>query len=59
MKRYAEEISEFIRAHHRDIVNGGRGFLGKVKLIENDTYSLKGWLWETNVKKQVVVKVLW
>ena len=53
LKKYAEEIPGAIRAHHRDIVNGGKGFLGKVKLIENGTYSLKGWLWETRIKKQV------
>ena len=53
LKKYAEEIPGAIRAHHRDIVNGGERFLEKVKGIENGTYSLKGWLWETNVKKHV------
>jgi hypothetical protein len=53
LKIYAEEIPGAIRAHHHDIVNGGRGFLGIVKGIENGTYSLKGWLWETKVKKRV------
>ena len=53
LKKYAEEIQGAIRAHHRDIINGGRGFLGKVKEIENGTYSLKGWLGEARVKKHV------
>ena len=53
LKIYAEEIPGVVRAHHRNIINGGRRFLGKVKGIENDTYSLKGWLWETKMKKQI------
>ena len=51
LKKYAEELPGAVRAHHRDIINGGRGFLGKAKGIKDDTYSLKGWLWETKVKK--------
>ena len=31
LKKYVEEIPGAIRAHHCDIVNGGRGFLGKIK----------------------------
>ena len=53
LKNYAKAIPGAIRAHHHDIVNGGRRFMEKVKLIENGTYSLKGWLWETKMKKQV------
>lgn len=53
LKKYVEEIPGAVRAHHHDIVNGGRGFIRKVKGIEDGTYSLKSWLWETRVKKQV------
>jgi hypothetical protein len=42
-----------LRAHYHDIVNDGREFMEKLKGIENDTYSLKGWLWKIKVNKQV------
>ena len=53
LKKYASEIPGAIRAHYRDIMNGGTIFSGTVKLIEEHTYSLNGWLWETHLQKPV------
>ena len=53
LKKYTKDILGAIRAHHCDIVNGGRRILENIKGIENNTYSLKGWLWRSNVKKHV------
>ena len=53
LKKYASEIPGSVRAHYRDIMNGGTGFSGKVKLIGEHTYSLSGWLWETYLQKPV------
>ena len=47
LKKYASEILGAVRAHYRDIMNGGTGFFGKVKLIGEHSYSLSDWLWET------------
>lgn len=51
LKKYAIEIPVAIRAHHKDIVSGGTGFSGKVKMIGATTYGLSGWLWETHLQK--------
>ena len=53
LKKYTHEIPAALRAHHRDIMNGGTGFSGKVKLIGDQTYSMSGWLWKTQVQKPV------
>ena len=51
LMKYAKEISVALRAPHKDIVSGGRGFSGKVKMIGDTTYALNGWLWETHLQK--------
>ena len=47
LKKYTHEIPAALRAHHQDIVNGGCGFSGKVKLVGEQTYSVSGWQWKT------------
>ena len=42
LKKYVKEIPATLRAHHKDIVSGGRGFLRKVKMIGDTTYALSG-----------------
>ena len=44
LKKYVKEIPAALRAHHKDIVSGGRGFSGKVRMIGDTTYALSGWL---------------
>ena len=44
LKKYVKEIPAALRAHHQDIISGGRGFSGKVKMIGDTTYALSGWL---------------
>ena len=44
LKKYTHEIPAALRAHHRDIVKGGTGFFGKVKLVGEQTYSVSAWL---------------
>ena len=51
LKKYMKEIPAALRAHHQDIVSGGRGFFGKVKMIGDTTYALSGWLWEIHIQK--------
>ena len=51
LKKYVKEILAALRAHHKDIVSGGRGFFRKVKMIGDTTYILSGWLWETHLQK--------
>ena len=53
LKKYAHEIPAALRAHHHDIVKGGRGFSGKVKVIGDETYAVSGWLWKTKVQEHV------
>ena len=53
LKKYASEIPGAVRAHYQDIVNGGTRFSGKVKLIGEHSYTLRGWLWETHLQKPV------
>ena len=53
LKKYASEIPGAVRAHYQDIMNGGTGFSGKVKLIGEHNYTLSGWLWETHLQKPV------
>ena len=53
LKKYTHEIPAALRAHHRDIVKGGTGFSGQVKLIGEQTYSVSGWLWKTQVQKSI------
>ena len=53
LKKYTHEISAALRAHHRDIVKGGTGFSGKVKLVGEQIYSVSGWLWKTKLQKPV------
>ena len=51
LKKYMKKIPTVLRAHHKDIVSGGRGFPRKVKKIGDTTYALGGWLWETHFQK--------
>ena len=51
LKKYMKEIQAVLRVHHKDIISGGRGFSGKVKMIGDTTYALSGWLWETHLQK--------
>ena len=52
-KKYVKEIPATLKAHHKDIVSGGRGFSRKVKMIGDTTYALSGWLWETHLQKSI------
>ena len=53
LRKYVKEIPAALRAHHKDIVSGGRGFSGKVRMICDTTYTLSGWLWETHLQKPI------
>ena len=53
LKRYTHEISAALRAHHQNIVKGGTRFSRKVKLVGEQTYSVSGWLWKTQLQKPV------
>ena len=53
LKKYAHEIPTALRTHHRDIVKGGSGFLGKVKVIGDQAYAVSGWLWKTKAQEHV------
>ena len=53
LKKYVKEIPAALRAHHKDIVSGGRGFSSKVRMIGDTTYALSGWLWETHLQKPI------
>ena len=49
LKKYTHEVPAALRAHHRDIVKGGTIFSGKVSLVGEQTYSVSGWLWKTQL----------
>ena len=51
LKKYANKIPVALRAHYKDIVYRGTNFFGKVKMIEDTTYGLSEWLWETHLWK--------
>ena len=53
LKKYVKEIPATLRAHHKDIVSGRRGFFGKVRMIGDTTYALSGWLWKTHLQKPI------
>ena len=53
LKKYTHEIPATLRAYHRDIIKGGIGFSGKVKLIGDQTYSMSDWLWKIQIQKHV------
>ena len=46
-----KEIPAALRAHHKDIVFGGSGFSGKVKMFGDTSYALSGYQWETHLQK--------
>ena len=35
-------------------MKGGTGFSGKVKLVGEQTYSVSGWLWKTQLQKSIL-----
>ena len=51
LKKHVKEIPAALRAHYKDIVSGGSGFSGKVKMFGDTSYALSGYQWETHIQK--------